>query len=145
METPARRGTAAAVTATVLLALPTLVVLPALVSILGVSSAPGDDLAPVAAGLLWLALAALPLLAWARQSWKLAVPALAIAVVGVGYGVWGFIDGVEKSRQNCHWVLCDAGLYLGPVLAGYFVGVAVTLALLVHALRRVPAVGAMPA
>ena len=142
METAARRGTATAVTCTVLLALPALVLLPLLVSVLGVSTPPGVDLAPVAAGLLWLVLAALPLIAWSRQSWKLAVPALAIAVVGVGYGVWMFLGGLEAARQDCRQIFCDLGMYLGPVIAGYFVVVAVPLALLVRALRRVPAVTA---
>ena len=142
METAARRGTAAAVTCTVLLALPVLVLLPLLVSVLGVSTAPSVDLAPVAAGLLWLVLAALPLIAWSRQSWKLAVPAPAIAVVGVGYGVWMFLGGLEAARQDCRQIFCDLGMYLGPVIAGYFVVVAVPLALLVRALRRVPAVTA---
>ncbi|GAA4286913.1 hypothetical protein [Georgenia daeguensis] len=139
MQTAARRGTAAAVTCTVLLALPVLVLLPLLVSVMGISTAPGLDMAPIAAGLLWLVLAALPLIAWFRQSWKLAVPALAIAVVGVGYGLWMFLGGLELSRQDCRQLFCDLGMYIGPMIAGYFVAVAVALALLVRALRRVPA------
>jgi len=142
METAARRGTATAVIATVLLALPALVVLPLLVSVLGVTTAPGVDPAPVAAGLLWLVLAAVPLTAWSRQWWKVAVPALAIAVVGVGYGTWMFLGGLEAARQDCRQIFCDVGIYLGPVIAGYFVAVTVPLALLVRSLRRVPAVPA---
>jgi hypothetical protein len=133
-----RRGTAAAVTSTVLLALPALVVLPALAT-LGVSSGPssGVDLAPLAVGLLWLVLGALPLIAWFRQSWTLALPALAIAVAGIAYGVVMFFSGLELARQECTWVFCDVGIYLGPVIAGYFIALAVTIALLVSALLRV--------
>ncbi|PFG39707.1 hypothetical protein ATJ97_2220 [Georgenia soli] len=56
-----------------------------------------------------------------------------LGAVMVGAGTT--FDGWQESRNDCRQLFCDAGLYLGPVVLGWFMLVAAAVAYQARLLR----------
>jgi len=72
----------------------------------------------------------------AGRAWWWTVPAMVYAVGGVAYGAGMAFDGWQESRNDCRQLFCDAGLYMGPVVVGFFMIVAAAVAFQARLLRR---------
>jgi len=73
--------------------------------------------------------------AGAGRAWWWTAPAMVFALGGVMLGAGTTFDGWQESRNDCSALFCDTGLYLGPVVVGYFMVVAAAVAYQARLLR----------